>query len=216
MKYSVIETISRTQKVIFVSFQSVLLIGMTLLSQASGDEAAAVYLNQLEQEYNGTPKFPNISTDPPGLAVDIAITPRSQSETVFQTIPAVLLPSYASYGINGTPNKALGDEVNLEEPRTKNQEPRTKNQEPRTKHQAPSTKHQAPGTRNKEPSTAFKFSLLGRASLTLFGVMLIAVLIEGAQALLPVSFSRGYAWEDLGASLVGGSLGIVLALRRGG
>lgn len=113
MKYSVIETISRTQKVIFVSFQSVLLIGMTLLSQASGDEAAAVYLNQLEQEYNGTPKFPNISTDPPGLAVDISITPRSQSETVFQTIPAVLLPSYASYGINGTPNKALGDEVNL-------------------------------------------------------------------------------------------------------
>jgi len=46
--------------------------------------------------------------------------------------------------------------------------------------------------------------------------MLIAVLIEGTQALLPSSFSRGYAWEDLGASLVGGSIGIVLALRRGG
>lgn len=56
----------------------------------------------------------------------------------------------------------------------------------------------------------FLNSRQGRASLTLFGVLLIAVLIEGAQSLLPSSFGRGYAWGDLGASVVGGFIGILM------
>ena len=71
-------------------------------------------------------------------------------------------------------------------------------------------------SRNLPPSgikgSSFLNSRQGRASLTLFGVLLIAVLIEGAQALLPASFSRGPAWGDLGASLVGGFIGSLAAI----
>lgn len=52
------------------------------------------------------------------------------------------------------------------------------------------------------------------ASTSILGVMVIAVLIEGTQALLPSSFSRGYALGDLGASLVGGFTGTLLATVR--
>ena len=53
---------------------------------------------------------------------------------------------------------------------------------------------------------------LGWASLALSGVMMIAVLIEGIQALLPSSFRRGFAWADLEASAVGGLIGILFAV----
>ena len=52
-------------------------------------------------------------------------------------------------------------------------------------------------------------SLALSASLALLGVMMIAVLIEGIQALLPSSFRRGFAWADLEASAVGGLIGIL-------
>lgn len=52
------------------------------------------------------------------------------------------------------------------------------------------------------------------ASTSLFGVVVIAILIEGTQALLPTSFSRGYALGDLGASLVGGIIGALVAMVR--
>ena len=89
------------------------LVMLSSLSPLCGVEPAQVFINQLEQEYDGTPKFPNISTDPPGLSLNISITPRRQSELVFSTIPLVPAPSYQSYGIDGTTNKALGDEVVL-------------------------------------------------------------------------------------------------------
>ena len=89
------------------------LLATTFLSHFASAAPASIYFNQLSQEYNGTPKFPNISTDPPGLSLNISITPRSQSEVVFSTLPVVPEPSYQSYGIDGTTNKALGDEVVL-------------------------------------------------------------------------------------------------------
>jgi hypothetical protein len=48
------------------------------------------------------------------------------------------------------------------------------------------------------------------ASMTLLGVMVIAVLIELAQSFLPPSFHRGFSWGDLGASLAGGFIGILM------
>gem|GEM_PF-2112417 len=60
---------------------------------------------------------------------------------------------------------------------------------------------------------AFLQSRPARACLTVGSVMLMAVLLEVAQALLPTSFSRGYAWGDLGASLVGGVFGTFMALK---
>ena len=47
-------------------------------------------------------------------------------------------------------------------------------------------------------------------SMTVFGVMVIAVLIELIQSLLPLSFHRGFSWGDLGASLAGGFIGILM------
>lgn len=46
-------------------------------------------------------------------------------------------------------------------------------------------------------------------------VFLIALPIEGLQALLPESFSRGFSWSDIWASLVGGLIGAVGARRIG-
>lgn len=80
---------------------------------ASSQEPAEVFINQPTVVYDGTPKFPLFSTSPAGLALDVEIFPRSQSEEVYRTIPRPAEPSYPSYGIHGTTNRALGDEVNL-------------------------------------------------------------------------------------------------------
>jgi hypothetical protein len=77
-------------------------------------QAADVSLNQLIQEYDGEAKFPLVSTNPPNLETEIKIFPRSQSEVVFQTTPALPLPSYQSYGLErSTVDRGLGDVVNL-------------------------------------------------------------------------------------------------------
>jgi len=87
---------------------------MASLCQSASAVPAEVFINQLVQDYNGTSKFPGISTNPPGLSVDVAIVPRSQSEVVFQTIPTVPEPSYASFGLESLPtDKAFGEELNL-------------------------------------------------------------------------------------------------------
>ena len=92
----------------------VLLLGLSLVSPSQGQEPADIFVNQGSEEYDGGFKFPILSTDPPGLNMELTITPRSQSEVVFQTIPAVSQPSYISYGINNLPgDKAFGDEVVL-------------------------------------------------------------------------------------------------------
>ena len=54
----------------------------------------------------------------------------------------------------------------------------------------------------------------GSLFITLCCVMVLAILIEGAQALLPASFSRGFAWGDLWISLIGGLLGSLIAMGR--
>ena len=54
----------------------------------------------------------------------------------------------------------------------------------------------------------------GSLFITLCCVMVLAILIEGAQTLLPASFSRGFARGDLWISLIGGLLGSLIAMGR--
>ena len=54
----------------------------------------------------------------------------------------------------------------------------------------------------------------GNLFITMSCVMMLAILIEGAQALLPASFSRGYACGDLVASMIGGLFGALLVMGR--
>lgn len=89
-------------------------IGLSLFGANAYCEPAEIFLTQLVQEYDGTSKSPVVVSEPPGL-VELQIVPRSQSETVFQTIPDVLDPAYQSFGFNGSTaaELALGDLVNL-------------------------------------------------------------------------------------------------------
>ena len=66
----------------------------------------------------------------------------------------------------------------------------------------------------EEKSLYFLMLFRGSLFITVCYVMVLAILIEWAQALLPASFSRGYAWGDLWASLVGGLLGSLIAMGR--
>jgi hypothetical protein len=118
MKNPVIKSIFRSHKTFLSSFSSVFSLGILGLSQLASAVPAEVFMNQLVQEYDGNPKFPNFSTDPPGLSLEVTIFPRSQSEVVFQTIPIIPEPSYASFGIEGLAkigqaDKALGEEIDL-------------------------------------------------------------------------------------------------------
>ena len=76
--------------------------------------SAEIFINNAKQEYDGNFKFPLISTDPPGLDVEIDIIPRAQSQIVFDTNPEILQPSHSSYGLNGKVDKALGDTITLD------------------------------------------------------------------------------------------------------
>lgn len=96
-----------TFKKVLVSILSLLGVGFLQAQHAE------VFLGELEQEYDGSVKFPQVSTDPPGLQVGVEIVPRSQSGLVFSRIPEVDLPSYQGFPINGNINKGLGDVVNL-------------------------------------------------------------------------------------------------------
>ena len=66
----------------------------------------------------------------------------------------------------------------------------------------------------EEKSLCFLMLFRGGFFITACYVMVLAILIEWAQALLPASFSRGYSWGDLWASLVGGLLGSLIAMGR--
>ena len=72
----------------------------------------------------------------------------------------------------------------------------------------------SPSQASEEKSLCFLMLFRGSLFITVCYVMVLAILIEGAQALLPASFSRGYAWGDLWASLVGGLLGSLIAMGR--
>ena len=67
---------------------------------------------------------------------------------------------------------------------------------------------------SEEKKSCLLMLFRGNLFTTVCCIMVLAILIEGAQALLPASFSRGYAWGDLGASLVGGLLGSLIAMGR--
>ena len=72
----------------------------------------------------------------------------------------------------------------------------------------------SPSQVSEEKRSCFLMLFRGSLFITLCCVMVLAILIEGAQALLPASFSRGYARGDLWASLVGGLLGSLIAMGR--
>ena len=89
-------------------------VGIGALCQFASAVPAEVFINQRVQDYDGELKFPGISTNPPGLAVEVLIVPRSQSEVVFQTIPAMPEPSYSHYGLEALTNdNAFGEEMDL-------------------------------------------------------------------------------------------------------
>lgn len=76
-------------------------------------QSGEVYASGLTHEYDGTFKFPLISTDPPGVAVEVKTYPRSQSEIIFESYPLYPQPSYQSYGLHGKIDRALGDVISL-------------------------------------------------------------------------------------------------------
>lgn len=90
-------------------------ISLSLFGANASGEPAEIFLSQVVQDYDGTSKFPIVASEPPGLGVELQIVPRSQSETVFQTIPDVLDPAYQSFGFDSSTaaELALGDLVNL-------------------------------------------------------------------------------------------------------
>lgn len=86
----------------------------TLHLQLTSLEPALIFINNTSQEYDSNFKFPLISTDPPGLDVEIDIIPRAQSLIVFETNPEIPQPSHSSYGLDGKVDKALGDTITLD------------------------------------------------------------------------------------------------------
>jgi hypothetical protein len=67
----VIKSIFRSHKTFLSSFSSVFSLGILGLSQLASAVPAEVFMNQPVQEYDGNPKFPNFSTDPPaGIVIN--------------------------------------------------------------------------------------------------------------------------------------------------
>ena len=64
------------------------------------------------------------------------------------------------------------------------------------------------------PIVTGRGSKVARIVLVLSLVLLLAFLIEVGQALLPVSFHRGFGFGDLVASFVGGLVGVWVVLRQ--
>lgn len=72
----------------------------------------------------------------------------------------------------------------------------------------------SPSQVSEEKGSCLLMLFRGNLFITVSCVIVLSILIEGAQALLPASFSRGYAWGDLWASLIGGFLGSLIAMGR--
>ncbi|MDB4734235.1 hypothetical protein OAF62_00750 [Akkermansiaceae bacterium] len=72
----------------------------------------------------------------------------------------------------------------------------------------------SPSQVSEEKGSCLLMLFRGNLLISVSCVIVLSILIEGAQALLPASFSRGYAWGDLWASLVGGLLGSLIAMGR--
>ena len=87
--------------------------GLGLVGGLLKADPAEIIINQLEQEYDGGPKFPLVSTNPPELDLSVTFAPRAQAEVVYQKVPSPLHPAYASVSLKQLPDKALGDVVVL-------------------------------------------------------------------------------------------------------
>lgn len=80
---------------------------------------ATVTLGDLVQTYDGSPKLPTVTTEPPGLGVSwrfvdpAAGAPQPVSETVFRSAPATLALSYQSLAFNAQKVWGYGDHVRL-------------------------------------------------------------------------------------------------------
>ena len=72
----------------------------------------------------------------------------------------------------------------------------------------------SPSQVSEEKRSCLLILFRGNLFITVSCVMVLAILIEGAQAVLPASFSRGYACGDLLASMVGGLCGALIAMSR--
>jgi hypothetical protein len=72
----------------------------------------------------------------------------------------------------------------------------------------------SPSRVSAEKRLCFLMLFRGSFLITVSCVIVLAILIEEAQALLPASFSGGYALRDLWSSLIGGLLGSLIAMGR--
>ena len=70
----------------------------------------------------------------------------------------------------------------------------------------------SPSQVSEEKGSCLLMLFRGNLLISVSCVIVLSVLIEGAQAFLPASFGRGYACGDLWASLVGGLLGSLIAM----
>jgi hypothetical protein len=70
----------------------------------------------------------------------------------------------------------------------------------------------SPSQVSEEKGSCLLMLFRGNLLISVSCVIVLSILIEGAQAFLPASFSRGYACGDLWASLVGGLLGSLIAM----
>lgn len=94
----------------------VVLGGLLLHGACMAADPAAVTLGDLVQTYDGAPKIPSVSTDPPGLDIawnflDSRLIPAV--ETVYRNAPETLALSYKSLALASTDTWAVGDQVQL-------------------------------------------------------------------------------------------------------
>lgn len=100
---------------------SLALAGILVVSTASAENLpATITLGDLTQTYDGSPKLPTVTTDPPGLAVSWEFTDPTGTdpepvaeETVYCNMPATLGLSYASLSFAAQSTFGLGDQVEL-------------------------------------------------------------------------------------------------------
>lgn len=103
------------------AYASLALAGFSSLSTASAENLpATITLGDLTQTYDGTPKLPTVTTDPPGLAVTWEFTdsaapaPQPATEkTVYRNIPPKLELSYASHSFATQSTLGLGNQLQL-------------------------------------------------------------------------------------------------------
>lgn len=96
---------------------SLSLAGLFLTPIIASGLTATVTLSNLEQTYDGSPKLPEVTTNPPGLNVTwnfvdpAVVSSPPVAETVYRNTPATLALSYGSLGFSSQSTLGLGDEI---------------------------------------------------------------------------------------------------------